>query len=65
HVYHARIGREDFGRWQMREIRESVFEGEGVPLVRALIQGARLSPEEIAALRASLDDLDRHPGRIS
>lgn len=58
HIYHPSISREEFARLQVASLRDGVFAGEGVPLVRALVEGARLTQSEIRELRASLDALD-------
>lgn len=58
HVYHPSMSREEFARLQVAGLRDGVFAGEGVPLVRALVEGARLTPSEIRELRATLDAMD-------
>jgi predicted transcriptional regulator len=58
HVYHATVSREEFAGLQVTDLRDEVFAGDGIPLVRALVEGARLTPAEIRELRATLDALD-------
>lgn len=58
HVYHATLSREEFAGLQVTDLRDEVFAGNGIPLVRALVEGARLTPSEIRELRAALEQLD-------
>lgn len=58
HVYHATVSREEFAGRQVTDLRDEVFAGNGIPLVRALVEGARLTPDEIRELRATLAALD-------
>ena len=58
HVYHPTITRDEFARLRVTGLRDEVFAGQGIPLVRALVEGARLTPSEIRELRATLDAMD-------
>jgi predicted transcriptional regulator len=43
---------------RLRHLRDTVFDGCDIPLVRALLDGTQLSHEAIAELRAALDAMD-------
>ena len=58
HVYVPVVTMEGVARERLEEIRDDLFAGRELPLVRALLDGARLSPEEITELRASLDAME-------
>lgn len=58
HVYGPMLSAEEVARERMAKIRRDLFGGAGVPLVRALLDGPRLSAAEIAELRDSLDALE-------
>jgi BlaI family transcriptional regulator, penicillinase repressor len=62
HVYVPQVSAEAVARERLGELRETLFGGRDVPLVRALLDGARLSPDAIAALRDALDALEREAG---
>ncbi len=59
-VYAARLGREDLVALRLRETADSLCGGSLTPLLTHLVSGARLSAEELRALRRLVDEL---PGR--
>lgn len=56
HVYEASVSRAALARQRLDDIRKGLFAGRSVPFMRALVEAADLKREEIAALRASLDE---------
>lgn len=62
HVYHPTFTRDDLARARVQELRADLYDGAAAPLVHALVDGA-LSEDEVRALRASLDALERGGGR--
>jgi predicted transcriptional regulator len=63
HVYMPIVTADGVARERLEEIRNDLFAGRDLPLVRALLDGVRLSAEEIAELRASLDSMETADGR--
>lgn len=62
HIYHPRVTRDELARRRVAELRARLFPGSPAPLVRALVEGG-LTREEIAELRASLDEIERTDAR--
>lgn len=58
-VFRAVTTREDLLRNGLTELADRVCDGTASPLVHALVQGNKFSPEDIAHFRKLLDDLDR------
>jgi len=58
HVYVPMVTADGVARERLGVIRDDLFAGRDLPLVRALLDGARLAPDEIAELRASLDTME-------
>jgi BlaI family penicillinase repressor len=56
YVYRARARRRDCVRQASRSFLERVFGGESAPLLAHFIRNARLSADEIAQLRQTLDE---------
>ena len=57
HVYVPMVSAEAVALERVGKIRRDMFSGAGLPMIRALVEDTRLTPEEIAALRALLDQL--------
>jgi BlaI family transcriptional regulator, penicillinase repressor len=58
HVFHAAITREQLLGRRLKELAETVCDGTAGPLVHALVRTRHLTPEDIAALRQKLDELE-------
>jgi BlaI family penicillinase repressor len=56
HIYRAVVTREDMLNRQLRATAREFCEGQAAPLVLALVQGNRFSPEELARFRRLLDE---------
>ena len=59
HVYTPTIAREDLIRERLRDAAEKLCEGSFTPLLTQLVDGERLSSDEIQALRELVDRLDQ------
>lgn len=57
HTYRPRISREELAQRRVRELRARFSPESTRPLIRALVEGG-LDQDEIAELRAWLDDLE-------
>lgn len=62
HVFTPSVSADGLARIWLQRIQGRVFDGARLPLVRALLDSARLSREEVRELRASLDDLETANG---
>jgi predicted transcriptional regulator len=60
HVFAAALNREDLIDLRLRAMAEKLCGGSLTPLLTHLVQAERLSSEERQALRARLDELERH-----
>jgi predicted transcriptional regulator len=58
HVFAAAITREQLLADGLSDLADRICDGTASPLVHALVQGKRLSSEEIAGLRKMLDELE-------
>ncbi len=58
HVFSAAVSRDGLLRRRLNELADELFGGTATPLVQALVEGHRFSPEEIEQLRRLLDQLD-------
>jgi predicted transcriptional regulator len=58
HVYHAAISREEFLRERLDHLAEEVCDGASTPLVRALVEKGALGADDVAHVRALLDELE-------
>lgn len=56
HVYRATVLREDLLDRRLKETAEELCGGSAAPLVLALVQGNRFSPEELARFQSLLDE---------
>lgn len=59
HVFEAAVSREELLRRRLTELADQVCDGTASPLMHALVQGQRFSPDEIAGFRKLLDDLEQ------
>ena len=64
HVFHAVVSRERLVRQRLSDLADELCEGTATPLVHALVEGHRFSPEEIEKFRQLLDDLEERRGKI-
>lgn len=55
HVFRAAASREELLDLRLKELADELCEGASAPLVLALVQGGRFTPEEIARFRRLLD----------
>jgi BlaI family transcriptional regulator, penicillinase repressor len=55
HVYRATVTRDELLERRLKDAADEFCDGEAVPLVLALVQGNRFSPEELARLRQMID----------
>lgn len=58
-VFRAIVTRDQVLREGLSELADRVCDGTASPLVHALVQGNKFSPEDIAHFRKLLDDLER------
>ena len=58
HVYRAAVSREELLGRRLRELADQFCDGTASPLVLALVEGTRFTPEEIQQLRQLLDQLE-------
>ena len=58
HVFRPAHSRENLVVQRLREIKDQICEGEAAPLVLALVENYRFSPEEIERFRHLLDELE-------
>ena len=56
HVYRAVVSRDELLERRLKDTADELCDGRTVPLVLALVQGDRLSAEELARLRRFLDE---------
>jgi predicted transcriptional regulator len=59
HVFKPEVSREALLRGRLSELADRLCDGISSPLVSALVQGQRFSPEEIARFRKLLDELEQ------
>jgi predicted transcriptional regulator len=58
HVYAARRPREHTQRLLVRDLLDRAFEGSAQKLILRALDAKKISPEELAAIRTLLDQLD-------
>jgi predicted transcriptional regulator len=61
HVYRAAVSRDELLERRLQDAADELCDGRAAPLVLALVQGARFSPEELARLRRMLDEAAADP----
>jgi predicted transcriptional regulator len=62
HVYRGLVERDKTQRSLVGDLLDRVFRGSGRDLVMQALSSRRASPEEIAEIRALLDDLEKNGG---
>jgi BlaI family penicillinase repressor len=58
HVYRAGVSREQLLRIRLGDLADQFCEGTASPLVLALVEGGRFTPQEIEHFRQLLDQLE-------
>jgi predicted transcriptional regulator len=58
YVFQAAVSREELLRRRLTELADQVCDGTASPLMHALVQGQRFSPEELAGFRKLIDELE-------
>jgi predicted transcriptional regulator len=58
HVYSAAVSREQLLQQRLNDLSERLCEGTASPLLMALVEGVRFTPEEIDRFRRLLDELE-------
>jgi predicted transcriptional regulator len=58
HVFRAAVSREQLLRQRLGDLADQFCEGTASPLVLALVEGGRFTPDEIEQFRQLLDQLD-------
>jgi predicted transcriptional regulator len=61
-VYRAVVSRSRMLKQRLKDLANQLCEGTSAPLVMALVEGSRFTPEEIEQFRRLLDELDRKKG---
>ena len=56
HVYRPTVGRDALLERRLREAADEFCDGAAAPLVLALVQGNRFTPEELARFQSLLDE---------
>ena len=59
HLFRATVSREQLLVNGLSDLADRVCDGTASPLVQALVEGGRLSKDDIALLRKRLDELER------
>jgi predicted transcriptional regulator len=62
HIYRATVTREELLGRRLREAADELCDGDAVPLVLALVQRHRFSPEQLARFRRLLDEAKETEG---
>jgi predicted transcriptional regulator len=63
HVFRAAVSREELLEQRLKDTADELCGGSAAPLLLALVQGNRFSPEELARFRRLLDEAGRKPPR--
>jgi BlaI family penicillinase repressor len=61
HVFRAAVSREALLDRRLRDLAEELCDGTTSPLLLALVEGGRLTEEEVRRLRQMLDELEKGP----
>ena len=56
HVYRAAVSRDELLERRLQDAADELCDGRAAPLVLALVQGGRFSPEELERLRRIIDE---------
>jgi len=59
HVFEPIVSRQQLLRHGLKDLADRVCDGTASPLVHALVEGQRFSPEEIARFRRLLNELEQ------
>lgn len=62
YVFHSVVSREKLLRQSLTELANRVCDGTRSPLVHALVQGGKLTADEIKELRKLIDKLEKKKG---
>jgi predicted transcriptional regulator len=65
YVFRAAVTREEVLERRLKETAEELCDGSAAPLLLALVQGNKFSPEELARFRRLLDEASGKPRRSS
>ena len=63
HVYRAAVTRERLLGQRLRDLADQLCGGAASPLLLALVEEGRITPEEIQRLRRLLDELEAPPAK--
>ncbi len=63
HVFRPAVTRQKLLRQRLKDLANQLCEGTATPLVQALVEGQRFTPEEISHFRQLLDELETKKGR--
>jgi predicted transcriptional regulator len=58
HVFSAAVSREELVSRRLHDLADKLCGGTTSPLLLALVEGSRLTPEDVQRLRQLLDDLE-------
>ena len=61
HVYAPAVSRDDLLKQRLTDLADELCDGTASPLVLALVEGGRFTPEEIGRFRELLDRLGSEP----
>ena len=56
HVYHAVVSRDELLERRLKDAADELCDGEAAPLILALVQRHRFTPEELAGFQRLLDE---------
>jgi predicted transcriptional regulator len=59
HVFCAKVSRDGLLRRGLADLADELCDGTATPLVQALVEGYRFTPDEIERLRRLIDELER------
>ena len=59
HVFHPTVTRDKLMRQRLKDLANELCDGAATPLVLALVDGQRFTPEELEQFRRLLDDLEK------
>ena len=58
HVFAAKVSRDGLLRRRLKDLVNELCDGTATPLVQALVEGHRFTPDNIERLRRLLDELE-------
>jgi BlaI family transcriptional regulator, penicillinase repressor len=61
-VYRASLSREELLQRRLKDAAAELCDGAAAPLVLALVQGNRFTPEELDRIRGLIEDARKKPG---